>query len=81
MLEEVRSILSEALQLGERAQCLVPDTPLLGSIAEFDSMTVVTVLTLLEERLGLEIEDDDISAEIFETVGSLVDFVESKCSA
>jgi acyl carrier protein len=81
MLEQVRSILSEALQLGDRAQGLAPDTQLLGSIAEFDSMTVVTVLTLLEDRLGLEIEDDDISADVFETVGSLVCFVESKCSA
>jgi len=81
VLEEIRAVLSEALQLGDRADNFTDSTPLLGSVAEFDSMAVVTVLTLLEERFGLDIDDDEISAEIFETVGSLRSFVEQKVSA
>lgn len=78
MLNEVKGILAEAMQLGSRVDNFQPETPLLGSVAEFDSMTVVTVITLLEERYGIDIADDEISAETFESVGSLVSFVEAK---
>ncbi len=77
-LENVIRILAETLQLGERAQVMNSSTPLLGSIAEFDSMAVVSVLTAIEDHYGFEIEDDEISADAFETVGSLVDFVAEK---
>lgn len=53
-------------------------TPLLGAIPEFDSMAVVSILTALEDRFGFVVEDDEIDASIFETVGTLVEFVESK---
>lgn len=41
-------------------------------------MAVVSVLTAIEEEFGISVDDDEISASIFETVGSLVAFVESK---
>ena len=53
-------------------------SPLLGAVPEFDSMAVVTVLTMVEEEFGIEIQDDEVSADIFETVGSLADFVAGK---
>jgi len=54
------------------------DVQLLGSLPEFDSQAVVTIITSLEEQLGIIIEDDEITAEVFETVGTLVDFLEKK---
>jgi len=78
VIDEVKQVLGETLQLGERAKSFTADTPLFGAIPEFDSMAVVTVVTALEERFGIFIEDDEISAEIFETVGSLAAFVEQK---
>jgi len=54
------------------------DTALLGAVPEFDSMAVVTVLTSLEESFGIMINDDEVDASIFETVGALVSFVEGK---
>lgn len=77
-LENIKRILAATLQLGERAELMDSSTPLLGSIAEFDSMAVVTVLTAIEEQYGIEIEDDEISADVFETVGSLVSFIATK---
>ncbi len=77
-LENVIQILAATLQLGERAEVMNSSTPLLGSIAEFDSMAVVTVLTAVEEQYGFEIEDDEISADVFETVGSLASFIAAK---
>lgn len=51
---------------------------LLGALPEFDSQAVVTILTAVEEQLGILIGDDEITAEVFETVGTLVDFLEQK---
>ena len=71
-------ILRASLGLGNRADNLDPDSALMGNIPEFDSMAVVSVIQAIEERLDCEIEDDEINAEVFETVQSLTDFVATK---
>jgi len=73
----VKDILIEALQLSSDSD-MDAETALLGSIPEFDSMAVVTVLTAIEESFGIEVDDDEISAEIFENFGTLCSFVEQK---
>ena len=69
------------LSLNGRAASFTLDTPLLGAIPELDSMAVVTLITTLEEQFGLVIDDDDIDGATFATVGSLVEFVNSKLAA
>lgn len=76
--EEVRAILQEVLGLGQRAQALEDTTLLLGDLPELDSMAVATVLTALEERFDILIDDGDITAASFETFGNLVDLVRAK---
>ncbi|MDS4027202.1 MAG: acyl carrier protein [Candidatus Contendobacter sp.] len=76
--DEVKLLISEILQLGERALSFELDTPLLGSIPEFDSMAVLTLIHALEQQFGIQIADDEISAETFETVGQVYQFVCSK---
>ena len=78
VIDGVKHVLQEALQLGDRVAAFEQSTPLFGSIPEFDSMAVVTVITGLEEQFDIEVDDDEISAEIFETLGSLTRFVEDK---
>ena len=80
-LRQVRRILRDALQLGERAERLSASSPLLGSIPELDSMAVVTVLTMIEEEFGITVGDDEVSADTFATVGSLAQFVAEKTGA
>jgi acyl carrier protein len=80
-IESVRSVLRDALHLGERAARLGPDSRLLGALPEFDSMAVVTVVTLLEDQFGISVADDELSAEVFETVGSLCRFLDGKLAA
>ena len=77
-LELVKQVLGESLQLGERAASLSETTALLGSLPELDSMAVVTVITALEETFDIIVEDDEISAETFESVGTLSDYVSRK---
>lgn len=75
---DVKNILARSLQLGARADALTKESPLLGALPELDSMAVVSILTALEDHFGFTVNDDEISAETFATLGSLVAFVESK---
>ncbi|HEB97819.1 MAG TPA: acyl carrier protein [Sedimenticola thiotaurini] len=73
---EVIQVLEATLQLPKGQ--LRGDSALLGALPEFDSMAVVNVIGALEENFGIEFDDDEISAEIFESVETLVQFVEEK---
>lgn len=81
VIDGVKRVLQETLQLGDRVQSFDESTSLFGSIPEFDSMAVVAVVTGIEEQFDIEVDDDDFSAEIFETLGSLTRFVEDKLAA
>jgi len=80
-IDDMKAILRDTLQLGDRASNFDASTPLFGSLPELDSMAVVTLITAIEERFDIMVEDDEISAEVFETVGSLTDFVAGKLAA
>ncbi|WP_293004627.1 acyl carrier protein [Nitrosomonas sp.] len=75
---EIKKILTDTLGLGKRLDAMEPDTRLLGSIPELDSVAVVTVILALEKKFSISIEDDEISAKTFEKLSSLVNFVEIK---
>ena len=79
--KEVLRVLDEVLSLGGRSAGFGRDTHLLGAIPELDSMAVVSLITALEERLGVVVDDDDIDGATFESVGSLVDFVAGRLQA
>ena len=78
---EVLRILDEVLSLGGRAMRFDAATPLLGAIPELDSMAVVTLITTMEDRFGIAVDDDEISGDTFATVGSITEFVAEKLAA
>jgi acyl carrier protein len=79
-LELARELLRSALQLGSRADTLTMDTPLMGGFPEFNSLTVVGLVAGIEENLGCEVSDTEISEDVFRTVGTLAEFIQSKMS-
>ena len=81
LIDDVRTVLGDALQLGERGRSMQASTPLLGAIPELDSMAVVNVITMLEEYFGISVADDEIGAATFATLGSLSEFVAQKLDA
>ena len=81
VLKEVMRVLDEVLSLNGRASGFTRQTPLLGAIPELDSMAVVTLITTLEERMGITVDDDEIDGATFASVGSLADFVAVKLGA
>ena len=77
-LNDVKNIVIDVLALGPSGAGLTEHSALLGSIPELDSMAVVNLLTALEEHFGFAIDDDEISAGTFETLGTLQRFVQQK---
>jgi acyl carrier protein len=79
---KLRAIMADVLGLGEaRAAALTSDSELFGALPEFDSMAVAIVLTELEDRLDIIIDDDEVEGELFATFGNLLAFCRAKQSA
>jgi len=57
---------------------MTEEAPLLGAIPELDSMAIVGIITSIEERFGIEFDDDELDADVFETVGTLRDQIVAK---
>lgn len=75
----LRAVLVDVLGLpAERVAAFTEATPLFGALPEFDSMAVAGLLTDLEERLGILIEDQDVDADMLESYGALLTFLRAK---
>ncbi|QDX25537.1 acyl carrier protein [Sphingomonas suaedae] len=77
--ETVRGVLRDVLGIdAARAATFDEATPLFGALPELDSMAVAGVLTEIEDRLGIVIDDDEVDGEMLETFGALVQFSAAK---
>ena len=75
----VRDTLRDVLSIDEkRAAKFTRETPLFGALPELDSMAVAGLLTELEDRLGIIIDDDDVDGDLLATFGSLTDYAKRK---
>ena len=75
-LERVKGVIVETLGIQGRADTLEASTELFGSMPELDSMAVVSLALALEREFDFEIDDEEFTGEVFETVGTLAEFVE-----
>ena len=77
-VSSVIEVLVSTLGIEERAADLDASTPLFGELPELDSLGVVELTAALESRFDIQIDDEDIKGDVFESVGSLADFVASR---
>jgi acyl carrier protein len=76
---QLRRILTDVLGLKQgQAERFTADTGLFGHLPELDSMAVAGLLTEMEDRLDIVIEDDEVDGELLESFGSLLSFAEVK---
>ena len=76
--EDVKAVLVSVLGIEDRAATIDAGTPLLGSLPELDSMAVLELVAALEQRFEVTIDDDEVTAEVFDTLGSLAALVDDK---
>ena len=75
----LRQVLQDVLGLGPaRTAEFTAETGLFGHLPELDSMAVAGLLTEIEDRVGIVIEDDEVDGEMLETYGALLGFVTAK---
>jgi acyl carrier protein len=75
----LRAVLVDVLGLSKsRVASFDESTALFGALPEFDSMAVAGLLTELEERLGIVIEDHEVDADMLESYGALLHFARTK---
>lgn len=80
--ETLRAIMCDVLGLDiDHVDTFDADTGLFGHLPELDSMAVAGLLTELEDRLDIIIDEEDLSGEILETWGGLLAFAEAKVAA
>lgn len=73
IVEHVRIALGEVLN--RQIDALAEDTRLFEDLA-LDSTSVIELLMGLEDTMDIEIDADELEPEVFQTVGSLTDYVE-----
>ena len=75
----LRAILRDVLGLqAAQVAAFEDDTGLFGALPELDSMAVAGLLTEMEDRLEIVIDDDEVDGELLETYGALLAFAKSK---
>ena len=80
--QKLRNILRDVLGLKqEQVDGFDADTELFGALPELDSMAVAGLLTEIEDRFDIIIDDEDVDGETFENYGSLLLFTQQKLAA
>ena len=79
-VDTVIEVLVTTLGIEDQAVGLDASTPLFGELPELDSLGVVELIAALEDRFDIQVDDEDITGDVFETVGSLAAFVGSRRS-
>lgn len=72
----VKQLVAQSVGGEYRNQKLSGDTRLIGNI--LDSMAVTSLIAALEDQFGFKFEDEDLTAETFDTVASLIELVRKK---
>lgn len=67
-----------AVTLGVDAERLDASTPLFGSLPELDSMAVIELVVAIEQQFGIGFDEDEVTADVFATVGTLAALVDAK---
>jgi acyl carrier protein len=79
-IAEVKAAVVETLGIENRAETIDATTPLLGALPELDSLAVLELVVELERRFGITVEDEELSADAFATLGALTEFVSERRS-
>ncbi|MCP1470839.1 acyl carrier protein [Sphingobium sp. OAS761] len=75
----MRALLRDVLGLPQgQVDAFDGNSPLFGALPELDSMAVAGLLTEMEDRFDILIDDEDFDGDTFETFGSLVAFARAK---
>jgi len=75
----LRNVLGQVLGLSPaRLAALTPDSRLLGTLPELDSMAIATLFGAIEDHFGVMFDDAELTGETLADYGSLLALVRAK---
>jgi acyl carrier protein len=77
-LVDVLDVVGTTLGIEDRVGSFDAGTPLFGTLPELDSLAVLELVTALEDRFGITVDDDELTGGLLETAGSLHTFVRDR---
>lgn len=72
---EIRNFLTETFLLGG-SEALTEDAPLLGGV--IDSQGAIELVAFLQQRFGIEVQDEEVTIDNLTSVKSVTALVEKK---
>ena len=77
--QKIKEILIRELEIDPAfVQGVDAKTPLLGRGIGLDSMETLTLVTGIEQEFGVQVEDDELTTGLFQSLGTLTEFVVQK---
>ncbi len=73
-IERIKTILRRDLKLGAAA-AISDDMPLVGGELDLDSLDMLLLVTSVEKEFGIKIASGSIGREVFQSVGTLAQFI------
>jgi len=80
ILEKVLPLLAEVAGLPEAYDAANESASLLGHGIRLDSIEILSLVSAIEEKLGLTIDESELDRSDFLTVGTVIDFVAKRVS-
>jgi acyl carrier protein len=74
--EKIKDFIKQEILFEDTSQALNEDTPLLNGV--MDSLGLMQLVAFIEEEYDVEIDDADMTAEHFRTVGDIEALVNQK---
>ncbi len=77
--DRLREVIIKNLRLeGVKPEDIKDDTPLFGEGLGLDSIDALELVVALEKEFGIKITDDEVGVQVFQNIGTLAAFIESK---
>ena len=75
-IDHLKHLIAEELDVNIQMAEIEPDAPLLEDGLGLDSIAIVELITLIEEKFAVEFDEDDLDMEAFANVRTLSQWIE-----
>lgn len=76
--EQIKCLIVVALELDVDPTEIPSDEALFGGDMDLDSMATLEIIAAIEETFSITVEDDELTAELFDSVEALAEYVATK---
>ena len=76
--KQIKCLIVVSLGLDVNLAEISDDETLFGGGMDLDSMATLEIVAAIEEEFGITVEDDELTAELFDSVDALAEYVATK---